>query len=58
MRSTEEKEAQRLWLNRLVESAQSNDWYGTITITFDRGVMKRVRKDESLLPPRKDVTRN
>ena len=44
-------DTQAAWLIEVVKAAQERDWYGTLTIVFEEGVMKRVRQDTSLIPP-------
>lgn len=49
-----EQERHRTWLSSILASAQSRNWYGTITVKFEAGRMVRVIKEESLKPPESD----
>ena len=40
------------WLALLVEQAQKREFYGKLTISFEKGVIQRAVKEESLKPPR------
>jgi len=43
--------SQRQWVNGLLVTAQKRDWFGTITIEIKRGMIDKIRKEESLKPP-------
>ena len=45
-------EDQRLWIQQLVSSAQVGEYYGKINISFEKGQVQRVVKEESLKPPK------
>lgn len=44
-------EEQRLWIQKLISSAQVGEYYGKINISFEKGQVQRVVKEESLKPP-------
>lgn len=46
-----QKEAHKTWINQLVGEIQAQRWYGSLTLIFEDGEVKRARKDQSLFPP-------
>jgi hypothetical protein len=48
---TEKAEADKTWITQLLATAQSRRYYGVLAVVFEDGQIKRVKKEESLLPP-------
>jgi hypothetical protein len=46
-----EREMDETWIRSLVQTAQHQKWYGTMSIKFEAGKVKVVRKEEVLLAP-------
>jgi len=44
-------EQQRIWIEQIFGSIQKREWFGTLTIKIEAGVIKRLVKAESLIPP-------
>ncbi len=42
------------WLASLLSQIQMREFYGKMTLTFEKGRIKRVQKEESLHPPHKE----
>lgn len=49
---TRQDESERNWVTGLVAQAQSRKFYGRIALVMENGMVRRVLKEESLLPPR------
>lgn len=49
--NSEEAVHQRAWVVQLVAAAQSRDFFGDLTIKFEKGQIKRVRNETNLVPP-------
>lgn len=45
-------ETDRDWIDGLVRSAQLRDFFGSLIIRFEAGSVKRVVKEENLMPPK------
>ena len=45
------REQQRAWLLQVVAQLQNEDWYGEFTVIMEAGVIQRLKKVESVLPP-------
>lgn len=45
-------ESDRAWVESLLASVQQRAFFGNLTLKFEEGVLKRVEKVESLIPPR------
>jgi hypothetical protein len=46
-----EFERDNTWLMQIVSQIQSREFYGKLSITFEKGRTQRVLKEESLKPP-------
>lgn len=45
------KDADKAWIGNLIFTAQERKFYGKLVLIFEDGVLRRVVKKESLLPP-------
>lgn len=43
--------ANRAWLDRMLDEAQKDEWFGSLTIKIKKGVVRHVDKTEGLHPP-------
>lgn len=41
-----------MWVMSLLQAAQTRKMYGSLTLVFENGSVTRIKKDETLLPPR------
>lgn len=41
----------REWMDQIITMIQNRKWFGKLTIHFEAGELKRLVKEESLLPP-------
>lgn len=48
-------DVQRAWLASVLATAQLRGFYGTLTLKLEGGIIKRVEKMETLIPPTTDV---
>lgn len=55
--STRLHDVQRAWVLQVLGSAQQRGFFGTITIKMEQGAIKRVLKEESLMPPEVETSR-
>lgn len=46
-----QREQHLVWLTQLIAQAQLRGFYGTLSVTMEDGVIRRVVKEESLKPP-------
>lgn len=44
-------EEQKTWAAGIVSSAQKNQFYGKFTIIMEGGIIRRIIKEESIIPP-------
>lgn len=49
---SKQDETDRAYVQSLLSSAQQRGFYGTLTLRLEGGDLKRVEKNESLVPPR------
>ena len=49
------RDEQAAWIRDIIAQAQATGFYGKVSIHFERGVVQRVIKEESVEPPRKSV---
>ncbi len=52
LQKREKLEDQRRWIEQLISSAQMIEFFGKITISFEKGKIQKVLKEESLKPPK------
>lgn len=50
----EEKRDHNDWVSDRIRDLQEADWFGTVTIKMEGGVVKRMILETSLLPPKKN----
>jgi len=39
-----------MWLGELVKEAQQKEFYGRLVVVFEAGVIKRIVREESIVP--------
>lgn len=49
--SIREQKHLRSWVELLLMQAQARNWYGTVTIVIEDGIIKRMEEKRSHLPP-------
>lgn len=47
-----EQDSQLAWLESVLKDLQRRGWFGTVTIVLEEGMVKRLKREESLLPPK------
>ena len=50
----EKMDHDRAWLDGMIAQAQMRRFYGRLTVMVEDGVIHRVLKEESMIPPKKE----
>lgn len=48
------RQSNLIWIGKLVSEAQAKEFYGKLTIHFEKGSVTRVINEQSLKPPKDD----
>ena len=46
------KEKERVWLDSMIQSDMLHDFYGTITVKLEKGHIRHIAREQTILPPK------
>lgn len=46
-----EQDYQRAWVLQILAKQQKDEFFGTISIKMEKGIVRRIVKEENIIPP-------